>query len=130
LVENLVLYFLFKNLWDATVFPHVIFLFFYEFFLKLSLSILFFLYWTGWEFSFVVFFFKTMWITTVFPHMIVFFVMILVKIIFINFMIFNIELLIITILNFLMKRYKLLQCFPALFFLWFFSKLSLLILFF
>jgi len=72
--------FLKKTLWIATVFPHMVFFLFLWFFLWFFLYFFhnslcrfyFFLYWAGWEFSFMVFFLKTLWIATVFPHMIFF----------------------------------------------------------
>ena len=95
--------------------PHGFFLWF--FFSKWSLLI-FFSYWTGWEFCFVVFFFKTPWIITMFPNMV--FVLLqcfptclFFKIIFVEFF-FNIELV-----------ENLALTFPTCFF----SKLSLLIFF-
>ena len=111
------------------MFPYMVFFcFFFQNYL------LFFSYWAGWEFSFIVFFFKTPWIATVFSHMIFllwFFSKLSLSILL--FLILN--WLRITIRDFLIKHYRLLQCFPAwffflLFFLWFFSKLSLSILFF
>jgi hypothetical protein len=62
--------FFFKILWIATVFFHIVFLFYFFIFSKLYLSI--FLYWVDWEFSFVFFFFKTLLIATVFLRMVFF----------------------------------------------------------
>jgi hypothetical protein len=59
--------------WFFCFFPKLtsfFFNFFCVFFSKLSLLILFFYYWTDWEFSFIVFFFETLTIATVFPHMV------------------------------------------------------------
>jgi hypothetical protein len=84
-------FFLYEVGWEFT---HMVFFsflwFFFVFFPELYLSILFYLYWTGREISFVVFFFRTLWIATVFPHVI--FLINFFKIVFINFIIFNIEL--------------------------------------
>jgi hypothetical protein len=61
--------FSFKILWIATMFSHIVFLFYFLIFSKLYLSI--FLYWADWEFSFVIFF-KTLLIATVFLRMVFF----------------------------------------------------------
>jgi hypothetical protein len=120
-------YFFLKHCRLLQCFPAWFFSFFYDFFSELSSSILFFSYWTGWEFSFVVFFFK------MFPY-IFFFVMIFFKIVFVNFIFLILSWLRITTVYFLMKHSRLLQCFPEWFFfllfflLWFFSKFSLFIL--
>jgi hypothetical protein len=81
------------------VFLFVFFFFFlwifFSFFPKWFLSILFFLYWAGWEFYFVVFLKKTLWITTIFPHMIFVLLQCLPKYFFQNYIcwfFFNIEL--------------------------------------
>jgi hypothetical protein len=75
-----------------SVSPHGLFSFFmifFVFFPELYLSILFYLYWTGREISFVVFFFKTLncYSIPLRDFFINFF-----KIVFIDFIIFNIEL--------------------------------------
>jgi len=49
------------------IFLYGFFLFFMIFFSNWSLSNFFFLYWAGWEFSFVVFSKITLWIATMFP---------------------------------------------------------------
>jgi len=91
LIENAAVVFFFKTLWIATVFRHIVFFFAFVmiFFLELSLSILFFSYWAGWEFSFVVFF-KHCGLLQCSPTY--FFFYDFFKIIFTDFIIFNIEL--------------------------------------
>jgi hypothetical protein len=70
------------------------------FFSKLSLSILFFYYWTGWEFSFITFFcffsLKHCWLLQYFPTWFLFYYSVFPhvffhKIIFVKFIFFNIE---------------------------------------
>ena len=92
MIENLALYFfLLKHCGLLQCFPTCFFFsFFYDFFLELSLSILFFSYWAGWQFSFVVFSLKHCGLLQYSPWF--FFVMIFFKIIFIDFIISNIEL--------------------------------------
>jgi hypothetical protein len=94
----------------------IIFSIFYMIFSKIIfVDFNFFLYWAGWKFSFVLFFFETPWIATVFLY-IIFFVMIFFKIIFVDFIFLMLSWLRITIVDFLTKHYRLLQCFPAWFF--------------
>jgi hypothetical protein len=99
-----------KTLWIATVFPYIVF------FLDLSLSILFFSYWAGWEFSFTFFFYKTLWIATVLPHMIFFCYDFFSKLSLLILLFLILSWLRITTVDFLMKHYRLLQCFSAWFF--------------
>jgi len=128
-------------LWIATVFSHIVFLFY--FFIFQNYICRFFLYWADWEFSFVIFFFKTLLIATVFLRM-VFFVFVFLWFspklsYFILF--FNIELVKNYSYNMWGKHCnfprKLLWIVTVFFLIWFFSvllcfslKLSLSILFF
>ena len=114
-------FFFFKTLWSATVFPRMVFFsFFYDFFFQNCLCRFFFSYWAGWEFSFVFFFFKTMWIATVFPRMILFLLWCFSKLSLSILLFLILSWLRIITIDFFMKHYRLLQCFPAWFFFVFF----------
>jgi len=118
-------------------------LFLWFFFSKWSLSILFFSYWAGWEFCFVVFKKKTLWIATMFPYMVfvllqyfptcffsklfllIFFYIELVK----NLVLTSPTCFISHFFSFSFFAFFFQNCL-LLFFMFFFSKLFLLILFF
>jgi hypothetical protein len=118
-------FFSFKILWIATVFSHIVFLFYFFIFFKI-IFIDFFLYWTDWEFSFVIFSFKHCWLLQYFFAWFFFvfvFFMIFSKIIFFlfYFLILSWLKIIVTICEeiivpFLANYCRLLQCF----FIWFF----------
>jgi len=100
-----------KTLWIAIVFLYMgLFSFFFLFFM----IFVFYMIFSKLSLLLYIFFFKTLWIATVIPHI---FFMNFFKIVFFNFIFLILSWLRITTVYFLMKYYRLLQCFPA----WFFS---------
>jgi hypothetical protein len=136
-------FFFFKILWIATVFSHIVFLFYFFYFSKLYLSIFFYIELID-NLVFVIFFFKTLFIATMFLCMVCFcfcFFIIFSKIIFFLFYFLILNWLKITVticeentVTFLANYCGLLQCFFLYSFfsvlLCFSLKISLSILFF
>jgi hypothetical protein len=110
-----------KTPWIAIVFtPHGFFSFFYYFFSRI-VFVDFFLYWAGWEFSFVVFSLKQCGLLQCYFTW--FFLWFFSKLSLSILLFLILSWLRITTLNFLMKHYRLLQCFPV----WFFFPFSFLL---